>query len=82
MKIRQEESTPIGDRFHDNGVQKTFDRIASAVDDFDVDTDELCDWCDCLINLTKGLKAQVKKAEIAWQKRQSQKKVMEAFNEI
>ena len=81
MKIRQEESTPIGDWFHDNGLRRAFDGIASQVDDFDVDTGDLCNSCDCLINLLKGLKGQVKKAETAWQKRQTQKKIMEVFYE-
>ena len=76
MKIRQEESTPIGNWFHDNGMMRVFNRISEQVDEFDVDTDELSDCCDCLITLAKGLKAQIKKVEAEWQKRQTQKKVM------
>ena len=41
MIIRQEESTPIGNYFHDNGILKLFDKIQEMVDEFEVDTDKL-----------------------------------------
>ncbi|MBO7123269.1 MAG: hypothetical protein J6V90_08325 [Treponema sp.] len=81
MKIRQEDSTPIGDWFHNNGVQSVFESVKNQVDEFDVDTERLANECDILINLLKGLKGQVKKVEAAWQKSQTQKKIMEAFCE-
>lgn len=36
MIVRQEESTPIGDFFHDSGVSKVFTALETTVDDFEV----------------------------------------------
>ncbi len=75
MNIRQEESTPIGDYFHDSGAVKIFERIKDSVDEFDVDTDELNVLCDTMISTMKGLKCQIKKAEAEWNKNQAQQKL-------
>lgn len=75
MIIRQEESTPIGDYFHDNGIKKVFEKLSENVDEFEVETDELNVYCDSLISLLKGLKGQIKKVESASIKKKSQEKV-------
>lgn len=75
MIIRQEETTPIGDYFHDNGINKIFENISNTVDEFEVDTDELDSYCDALINSIKGLRSQIKKVEAAWSKHKSQNKM-------
>lgn len=68
MIIRQEESTPIGDFFHDSGVSKVFDALATTVDDFEVNTERLSSWCDFIIDKIKGLKGQIKKIETTCKK--------------
>ena len=75
MKIRQEESTPIGDYFHDSGINKVFEKLSESVDEFEVDTDELSVYCDSLISLLKGLKSKIKKEESEASKRIAQEKV-------
>ncbi len=75
MVISQIESTPIGDYFHDSGVFRVFNQLTEKVDDFEVDTDELCVYCDSLISLLKGLKSKIKKEESDAVKRQTQEKV-------
>ena len=68
MKIRQEESTPIGNYFHDSGIEKDIRIIEETVDEFDVDTDDLCFHIDETIGKLKSLKAQIAKVEAAWVK--------------
>lgn len=80
MIIRQEESTPIGDYFHDNGMLKVFEHIQNYVDKFEVDTTELTQYCDVLINSLKGLKGQIKKTESEWAKHKSQEKISDLMN--
>lgn len=75
MKIRQEESTPIGDFFHDSGLMKIFNCIRNSVDEFEVDTDELSDLCDRLASAAKMLKGIVRKAEAAYRKHLSDEKI-------
>lgn len=80
MTIRQEESTPIGDFFHDSGVLSAFTKLEEVVDEFNVETDTVTTLCDTVIEAIKGLKGQVKKVESAWQKRLSQEKVSNLIN--
>ena len=80
MTIRQEESTPIGDYFHDSGILKLFEHIQNSVDEFEVDTIELSEYCDTLINSLKGLKGQIKKVESAWVKRKAQESLSDRVN--
>lgn len=68
MIIRQEETTPIGDYFHDSGIYQIFNQLSSRVDDFDIDTTQLCNWTDNLISTLKGFKSHVKKCETEYQK--------------
>lgn len=79
MLIRQEENTPIGDYFHDSGIVKLFEHIQNSVDEFEVDTTELSEYCDTLINSLKGLKGQVKKVESAWVKKETREKFLDKF---
>lgn len=78
MKIKQIETTPIGNYFHDNGMKPVFSRIESVVDDFEVDTDELNDWIDDLISNLKGLKNQIKACEAAYVKYVHMQEIEEA----
>lgn len=80
MTIRQEDNTPIGDFFHDNGLLKIFEKIESVVDDFEVDTDSLTMLIDTEIDKLKSLKAQVKKVEQAWAKKQHNREVADMVN--
>lgn len=75
MTIRQEESTPIGDYFHNSGMLKIFDKLSEKVDGFKVDTEEINSYCDGLIQSLKGLKVHIKKVEVAWNKQQSQEMI-------
>lgn len=68
MTVRQEENTPIGDYFHDSGLFSVFNMLSTAVDEFEVDTVQLNSWIDNLILNLKGLKTQIKKTEIEYQK--------------
>ena len=80
MIIRQEESTPIGNYFHDNGILKLFDKIQEMVDKFEVDTDKLNSYCDLLVNSLKGAKIQIKKVESAWAKHKAQEELSDSVN--
>lgn len=68
MIIRQEETTPIGDCFHDSGMWQIFNQIFVNVDDFEVDTTQLYNWTDNLISTLKGFKSHIKKCETEYQK--------------
>lgn len=80
MTIRQEESTPIGNYFHDNGILKIFEKIKGQVDEFEVDTEELSTDIDFLISSLKGLKITVKKAETEYTKYVSMKELKDRTN--
>lgn len=80
MIIRQEESTPIGDYFHDNGILKTFEKIKETVDEFEVDSEELMTDCDFLISALKGLKVQIGKVEAEYKKYLAVKERKEELN--
>jgi hypothetical protein len=80
MIIRQEESTPIGNYFHDNGILKQLGKIEGIVDEFEVDTDELSNYCDSLIENLKGLKAYTKKVAVEYEKKLHRQKVKDETN--
>lgn len=80
MIVRQDESTPIGNYAHDNGIIKQFGKIEGIIDEFEVDTDELIQYCDSLIENLKGLKAYTKKVEAEWEKRLHRQKVKDETN--
>lgn len=75
MIIRQEETTPIGDYFHDSGVWQIFNQLSNVVDDFEVNTDELNLWIDNIVSSLKGLKGHIKKCETEWTKMLNQQKL-------
>ena len=80
MTIRQEETTPIGNHFHDTGILKQFTVIENIVDGFEVDTDELTAYCDSLIDSLKSLKSVIKKAEAEWEKKSHLQKIKDLTN--
>jgi len=80
MTVRQEENTPIGNYFHDNGILKIFEKIKDQVDEFEVDTEELSTDIDFLISSLKGLKITVKKAETEYTKYVSMKELEDRTN--
>lgn len=63
MLFRQEESTPIGDYFHDNGTVKLFGRISEAADEFEVDTERMKAQCDEMCTKMRELKAFIVSVE-------------------
>lgn len=80
MLVRQEESTPIGDTFHDSGILKVMERLANIVDEFELDTDDVQTYCDNLITSLKNLKTVTKKAETEYQKVMAQKELRCSLN--
>jgi hypothetical protein len=80
MIIRQEESTPIGDQFHDSGILKMVEKLTDIVDEFELDTDDVQTYCDGLIAALKSLKAVTKKAETEYAKVKAQKKLKDSLN--
>ncbi len=80
MTVRQEENTPIGNYFHDNGILKIFEKIKDQVDEFEVDTEELSTDIDFLISSLKGLKITVKKAETEYTKYVAMKELKEGYD--
>lgn len=80
MIIRQEETTPIGDYFHDSGMMKVFERLQNTVDEFELDTTDIETYCDNLITSLKSLKAITKKAEIEYTKVKNQKELKDSIN--
>lgn len=77
MIIRQEEETPIGNYFHDNGVMKLFSKITDTVDEFEVDTERLKLLCDEMSAKMKELKAFVNSVEKSELKKSIQKEVQD-----
>ena len=82
MIIRQEESTPIGDYFHDRGILKTFKKIQDSVDEFELDTESVSSYCDVLIDSLKGLKSFIKKVETEAKKQATAKEIADSFNNV
>lgn len=77
MIIRQEEETPIGNYFHDNGVMKLFSKITDIVDEFEVDTERLKVLCDEMSAKVKELKAFVNSIEKAELKKSIKKEIQD-----
>jgi len=80
MIIRQEETTPIGDTFHDSGILKVMEKLQNIVDEFEVETDDIQTYCDNLITSLKNLKAVTKKAETEYAKVKAQKELKASLN--
>ena len=80
MIIRQEESTPIGDTFHDTGILKVVEKLKETVDGFEVETDDIQTYCDNLITSLKTLKAVTKKAETEYAKVKAQIELKDSLN--
>jgi hypothetical protein len=80
MIIRQEESTPIGDQFHDSSILKVVEKLSNIVDEFELDTDDVQTYCDNLITSLKSLKAITKKAEAEYQKVKAQRELKSSLN--
>jgi len=79
MIIRQEETTPIGDTFHDSGILKVMEKLKDTVDEFEVDTDDIQTYCDNLITSLKNLKAVTKKAETEYAKVKAQRELKDSL---
>jgi hypothetical protein len=80
MIIRQEESTPIGNCFHDSGLMKVFEKLKDTVDKFEVDTDDIQTYCDDMIASLKTLKSVTSKAETEYQKLKARKELRDTIN--
>ena len=79
MIIRQEESTPIGNCFHDSGILKIMEKLQGCVDEFEVDTDDIQTYCDDLIASLKTLKSVTSKAETEYQKLKARKELRDTL---
>ena len=79
MMIRQEETTPIGNTFHDSGILKVMEKLKDTVDEFEVDTDAIQTYCDNLITSLKNLKAVTKKAETEYAKIKAQRELKDSL---
>jgi hypothetical protein len=80
MIIRQEESTPIGDQFHDSGILKMVEKLTDTVEEFELDTDDVQTYCDGLITALKSLKTVTKKTETEYAKVKAQKELKDSLN--
>lgn len=80
MIIRQEETTPIGDTFHDLGILKVMEKLTGIVDEFELNTDDVQTYCDNLIDSLKSLKAITKKAESEYSKILAQRALKDSLN--
>lgn len=75
MLITQIESSPIGDTFHDSGILKVVEKLTKTVDKFEIETEDVNNYCDYLITQLKNLKAVTKKAETEYRKVITQKEI-------
>lgn len=80
MIIKQEESTPIGNCFHDSGILKIMEKLQGSVDEFEVDTDDIQTYCDALIASLKTLKSITSKVETEYQKQKARKELRDSIN--
>ena len=80
MIITQIDSTPIGDTFHDSGILKVVEKLKNIVDEFEVETDDVQNYCDNLITSLKNLKSVTKKVETEYHKTISQKELNSSLN--
>lgn len=79
MIIPQVETTPIGDYFHDSGIETFFKKLKDIVDEFETDSDEVNTYCDSLITALKGLKATTKKVEGEYSKYLAQQRIKDSL---
>ena len=80
MIVRQEETTPIGNTFHDLGILKVMEKLTGIVDEFELNTDDVQTYCDNLIDSLKSLKAITKKAETEYKKILAQRELKDSIN--
>lgn len=80
MLIRQEESTPIGDFFHDSNICPLFAKIEGTVDEFEVDTDKLVFDIDLLVSKLKLLKTRIQTVTKDFIKMEHQREMKDKFN--
>lgn len=80
MTIRQEENTPIGNFFHDNGILKVFEMLQAEVDEFEIETENIKVYCDNLISSLKGLKSITEKTESEYAKKKAQRDLKDRLN--
>lgn len=80
MIIRQEENTPIGNFFHDNGILKVFEMLQTEVDEFEIETENIKVYCDNLISSLKGLKSITEKTESEYAKKKAQRDLKDRLN--
>ncbi len=80
MIIKQEEESPIGNYFHDNGTLVCFNKIKDTVDEFEIDTEHLKLWCDEMITKMKELKTFINSTEKNEQKKSIKKEVIDFSN--
>ena len=80
MIIRQEETTPIGNTFHDLGILKVMEKLTGIVDEFELNTDDVQTYCDNLIDSLKSLKVITKKAETEYKKVLAQRELKDSIN--
>ena len=80
MTIRQEENTPIGNFFHDNGILKVFEMLQNEVDEFEIETENIKVYCDNLISSLKGLKSITEKTESEYAKKKAQRDLKDRLN--
>lgn len=78
MTIRQEESSPVGDYFHDNGIQKTFEKIAAMADGFEVHSERLKLYCEELSSKLRQFRSFIQSAE----KREMKKSVRNEISDF
>ena len=63
MIIKQIESSPVGNNFHESGVTTIFNALSHTVDGFEVDSDQLMAWTDHIIKSMKNLQSVIKDCE-------------------
>lgn len=80
MIVRQEENTPIGNFFHDNGILKVFEMLQAEVDEFEIETENIKVYCDNLISSLKGLKSITEKTESEYAKKKAQRDLKDRLN--
>jgi len=80
MIVSQEENTPIGNFFHDNGILKVFEMLQAEVDEFEIETENIKVYCDNLISSLKGLKSITEKTESEYAKKKAQRDLKDRLN--
>lgn len=80
MVITQIDTTPIGDCFHDSGVLKLTQKLEEIVDEFEIETNDVYNYCDSLISALKNVKTITKKAESEYSKVMAQKEIKDSLH--